>query len=393
MIFGARNVYRFLGAATAAALFLNGPCAARAADPVTVTAVLSATGSEAFLGAAEAKTLDLIATIVNKNGGIDGRQLKFNTLDDQSRPQNAVELATRAIADGAQIIIGSSSVGTSNAMAALCKNGPVLYALTPGVHPEPGSYVFSAGISTADTLNSAVKYLSERGLKKVAVITSTDATGQDADRAIDATFATDRSMSVVDHDHFNTTDVNVTAQLTHVKASGAQALIAWSSGAPLGTILRGAHDAGLDIPVMTTAGNLTYAQMEAYASFMPSQLLFPASPAFALDQLPPGPVKSAVQTYTNALASAGIRPENGSYLAWDATMLVLDALKKLGPNATAAQLRTQLADVRGWPGIAGRHDFRAVPQRGVDASAVVMVRWDPAAKTWVGAPRSRVADR
>jgi branched-chain amino acid transport system substrate-binding protein len=235
--------------------------------------------------------------------------------------------------------------------------------------------------------------LSERGWKKVAVITSTDATGQDADRSIDATFASDKTMSIVAHEHFNPTDVSVTAQMSNIKASGAQALIAWSTGAPLGTILRGAKDVGLDVPVLTTAGNLTYTQMRAYAQFMPSQLLFPASPAFALDQLPAGPVKNAVQMYSTALAAAGIKPENGSYLAWDATMLVVDALRRLGPQATAAQLRAYLADVRGWPGIAGKHDFHAVPQRGVDASAVVIVRWDETAKTWVGASRSRVAER
>jgi branched-chain amino acid transport system substrate-binding protein len=181
--------------------------------------------------------------------------------------------------------------------------------------------------------------------------------------------------------------------MARIKSSGAQALIAWSSGTPLGTILRGAKDVGLALPILTTAGNLTYAQMTAYASFMPKLLLFPSSPAFGLSELPAGPVRNAVQTYTNALKAAGIKSENGSYLAWDATMLVVDTLRKIGPNATAAQLRAALADVHDWAGIAGIHDFRKVPQRGVGASSVVVVRWDQASKTWVGAGTGRTAER
>ena len=47
-----------------------------------------------------------------------------------------------------------------------------------------GSYVYSCGVDATSLLGAGLHYLRERGLTRIAVITSTDATGQDADRAI-----------------------------------------------------------------------------------------------------------------------------------------------------------------------------------------------------------------
>jgi hypothetical protein len=56
-----------------------------------------------------------------------------------------------------------------------------------------------------------------------------------------------------------------------------------------------------------------------------------------------------------------------------------------GPNATAQQLRNALAGIVNWPGILGRYDFRAIPNRGLGEKAVVIARWDPARSLWTAA--------
>ena len=43
-------------------------------------------------------------------------------------------------------------------------------------------------------------------------------------------------MTVVAREHFNLTDISVAAQMANIKSSGAQALIAWSTGTPVATI-------------------------------------------------------------------------------------------------------------------------------------------------------------
>lgn len=378
-----RVVFRITTLALAA-LLATVPLAGRAADPFEINAILPLTGQAAFLGKEEAAALGVIEQLVNKTGGIAGRQIKFTIVDDQSNPQVGVQLMNTVIAKNVSVILGSSLVAVCNAEMPLVKNGPVAYCLSPGVHPPDGSYAFSSNISTTDLLAASAVYFRAKGWRKLAIITSSDASGQDAERGIDSAFTPASGEEIIDREHFNITDVSVAAQMAHIKGSGAPALIAWSSGTPIATILRGIADTGLDVPVETTNANLTYAQMKAYASFMPKDLLFAAPPAVAPDQLPNGPVKRKVMEFIDAFKSTGTRPDIGQALAWDPTFLVIDAYKKLGLNATAAQIRDYLANLRGWVGINGAYDFRAVPQRGVGVKNVVIVRWDPAKETWVG---------
>lgn len=355
-----------------------------AEQPFEIDAILSRSGTYAFQGEDGFQALSVIENLTNKAGGIRGRPIKFVIADDQSNPANAVQAANAIIAKHAAVLLGPASVSLCSAIAPLLVNGPVMYCFSPGIHPKAGSYAFSGGISTLDTLGAAKKYFALRGLTKVAFITSTDATGQDADQNIEAVFGEPSGPSaVVAHEHFNPADLSVGAQMAKIKASGAQVLVAWTTGTPFGTVLRNAAESGLDLPILTTAGNLSDAEMHAYAAFLPKELYFPATPAFAPDTVAPGPLKRALQSYFDALKAAGDKPENATSLAWDGTQLIIDAFRKLGTSASAAQIRAYIASLKGSVGIYGPHDFVAVPQRGLGIGSVVMVRWDPA-HDWVG---------
>ena len=54
-------------------------------------------------------------------------------------------------------------------------------------------------------------------------------------------------------------------------------MITWSTGTPFGTLIHGLTDAGVEVPVSSTNGNQTFAQMKAYAGFLPKQLFFPST--------------------------------------------------------------------------------------------------------------------
>ena len=64
-------------------------------------------------------------------------------------------------------------------------------------------------------------------------------------------------------------------------------------------------------------------------------------------------------------------------------MLVIGALRKLGPNATATQIRDYFAQLKGFAGVNGIYDFTKTPQRGLDESSVYITRWSPEQKSWV----------
>ncbi len=172
--------------------------------------------------------------------------------------------------------------------------------------------------------------------------------------------------------------------MQQIKASGAQAVIAWTSGSPMGTVLKGLVQAGVDLPVGTTDANMTNAQMQQYGTFLPSEMLFMSTewpPHTAEVTLDPR-VAAAQKPLFDAYAAAGVTPDIAVAHAWDTAMLAVAAFRTLGRDATAEQVRAYLAGVKDWAGINGIYDFAKVPQRGLDENDAVVTRWQPDKKVW-----------
>jgi branched-chain amino acid transport system substrate-binding protein len=355
-----------------------------AADPVEIPVIIPTTGQGAFIGKAYVSALSAVESVVNQSGGIRKRPVKFVIQDDGSNPQTALQLFNQDIAAKKNVVLGAPLAAECGAMAPIAaKDGPVLYCLTPGIRPAAGSFVFSADAATDDKISISFRYYVKKGLTKLGVLTSVDASGQDADRAVATALSHNSGATVVAHEHFAVGDLSVTAQLERIRAAGAQVLIGYATGTPFGTILRSARDAGLTIPIWTTSGNLTYAQMAQYKDIMPQELDFPALASVVPDAFPDRQVRSAVQRFRQAITAVGAKPEYIQSPAYDPAMLVVEALRKVGPDASAAQIRAAIAGVKGFAGAEGRYDMVAVPQRGLGPSEICVVRWDAAKNDWV----------
>jgi branched-chain amino acid transport system substrate-binding protein len=373
-------------AAPLVAVMLVAPSApVRAADPYDIQAILPLTGQAAFIGKGDVNALNAIQALINKQGGIGGRPINFVVQDDQSQPAVAVQLLTRVLSMNVPLVVGSTLGGICNAMAPLVKDGPVEICFSPAFKATPAAFTFSAGVGTPDLMRAGMRFLIGRGYRRVALITSTDATGQDADQNVASVLALpeNKSLTVVATEHFGINDISVSAQMARIKAANADVVIAWTTGNPFGTVLHGAADAGLSVPIFTTNGNMSFDQLKQYAPIMPKELLFPGLPSLTPDQLPNGPLKRAVATFRAAFAGNPNQPGAGENQVWDLTLIMMDGLRKLGLNATAAQLRDYALNVKGYTGIYGPFDFTANPGRGVGIDGVIIQRWDSAKNTFV----------
>jgi branched-chain amino acid transport system substrate-binding protein len=381
---------RAAGLAALAALWLSG-CPAAAADNMVVPVILSLTGGGSFLGKQEHEALIVAEKLVNATGGVHGNPVNFVFRDDQSSPQLAVQLATEALAQNPPVILGSTLVAACNAMAPLMTTGPAMWCFSPGIHPPKGSRVFTSGVSTHDQAAATIRFFRFKGWTRLALVTSTDATGQDADRGFDEILALpeNRDIAFIERVHFNTGDVSVTAQIERVKAAHPQALVAWSTGSPIATVFRAMIQAGLDLPVGTTGGNMTYAQMNQFADILPKELYLPA-PEWPLGDDPgvapkialPAPVVAKQREFFAAFAAAGVKPDEGSLLGWEPATLVIGALRELPPGADGVELLRHFANLRGAAGVNGIYDFAKTPQRGLSLDNVIVTRWNPNAARW-----------
>jgi branched-chain amino acid transport system substrate-binding protein len=388
------------GLITVAALVATLSSAGLAAGTYDLNVVLPLTGSAAFVGQGEKDSLAALGEQINATGGIAGDKLNFIFHDDQTQPQLAVQLTTQVVGSQPAVVMGSSLVAMCLAMAPLMATGPVQYCLSPGIHPKEGSYVFSTSSSSTDQIAAVVRYYRMMGWTKIATLMTTDASGQDGDRSVGEVLQYPENKGKIDllvQEHFNPSDVSVAAQMARIKGSGAQAIIAWTTGAPAATVFRGMAQEGVDLPVAPTSGNQTFASMKQWQAFLPKRLilasaLYPPHPASV--KLDAG-VESAQQSMYTTLSKHGLKADNMVATTWDAGLIVAAALRKLGTGATAAQLRQYIDGLTDFAGVDGAYNFSKYPQRGLGPESSTVTTYDAKTDSWVwlsqpgGAPLSK----
>jgi len=377
----------------AAATLLAGVGAQAAGEPSTFDVVIPLTGNGAFLGSVQKQNIEVTEKVINEQGGLHGNPVHFVFHDDETSPQTAVQLTTEILANHPPVVFGSTISGICNAMTPLMQDGPVHYCFSPSVRPKPGGYEFTAQIASRDQQAALMRFFQAKGWKRVALITTTDASGQDADKAIGALLKDPqfKDMQLVADEYFNPADVGITAQIARIAAAKPDVIVSWATAAAGATVFRALIQAGLDLPTAASGSNMTYGQMTQYASFLPKQLYFGVSAWAAHGSAAtdlPAPVLAEQRKFFAMMATAGLHPDASADIGWDTVRLVIAALNKLPPGASAADLHDALEHLDNYPGIDGIYNFTRVPQRGLDLNNAIVVRWDASAKDW--APVSKL---
>jgi branched-chain amino acid transport system substrate-binding protein len=290
----------------------------------------------------------------------------------------AIQLVNGLLPQHPAVIMGFSVTAECGAVIPIVNvAGPLTYCFSPVVQPQRGSYVFSTSVSTEYIIPVMIKFARERGYRKIAMIDATDATGQASERTVAATLdlPANQSLRVVAAEHFNPSDVSVAAQVANLKAADPDIVFTFASGPAFGNVLRSMHDAGMNVPVGASAANMNYEQLAQYAAFLPKELLFNGFRYQESSNIR-GPLRVQMDTFLKAFRATSIRPTPVQAFAWDPAMLVVDALQKLGPSATATQLRDYFETLHGEVGLNGVYDFRSGNQHGLTDTAVIVVRWD-----------------
>lgn len=362
------------------------PLGARAAgEPVVVPVVLSTSGPFALIGKQQQTSLEALMATVNAGGGIGGRPLRFDFLDDGSTAANSVEITSRLVTQKVPVMIGPSFVATCRAVAPLVVNGPVQYCMSPAGPTPQNGFSFVGGFSNADSVRVNLNYLRQRGWDRIAMLTPVDATGQEGEQDFNTGLALPENsgLTIVAREHFNITDISVGAQLARIQAAKPDVLIVWTTGAPLGNVLNGMKEAGVNLPVFTSWGNISYTAMDQFGNLAPAAGLYFTGPRFLAAALLRGSDRAAVDTFVHAMDAAHVRPDAVLATEWDVGLVVVDALRHLDPNPTADQVRRYIESIHGLPGAASSFDFRDGSQRGITATTIVVARWDPTAKKFV----------
>jgi branched-chain amino acid transport system substrate-binding protein len=384
-----RSPGSFVAVALAAIFASALPQATTAADPIDIPTLVATTGGLSFIGKAEADALHAFEAAANKSGGIDGRPVHFSIVDTQTNPAIALQLFDGIAAKKPAVVLGPESAAECNAVFAIAKSGPVVWCFSSAVNAQPAEFAFQTSARNQDYNEAGVRWIRKRGFTRVALITPTDATGQTYEKSIQQILAQpeNHELTLVANEHFSPSDVSVVAQITRIRAANPQAIIVGTAGSPAGVVFHGLSDVGFDVPVVTGNGNASQAFMKQYATFLPRQLYVEATHCLAPAAIADRTERAAYDAYVAAMNAQGTLVDCLQTLGWDPAVILTTALRRLGPGASAQQLRDYLATAR-IVGVNGTYDFKRVPGRGIDDRDVVIVRWDGAAGTWAPASRA-----
>jgi len=269
----------------------------------------------------------------------------------------------------------------------LIESKTVDYCMSPGVGPPKGSFMFAPSVSGPDIFRAMVRYYHKKGWNRIATLTTQDATGHQADERLGGAVAQpeNKGVEIVDQEHFAATDLTVSAQIARIRAAKPDAIVVWAIGTPFVTALRSMSDAAFDVPLFASNSNMVYDQLKSWASFMPSQLMF-SGPQFLAGSNQRAQ-RSAVNEFYALTRDAGVTPDLVLAITIDPALILISALRKLGPTASAQQVHDYIETLHGFPGVLGMYDFTTGDQRGLSQGDLIIMKWDAKREALVGLSR------
>lgn len=349
---------------------------ALAAEPVRMGTFLSVTGPAAFLGDPELKTLEMYVEQINAQGGVLGRKLELVSYDDVGDAEKARTFAKRLIEqDKVDVIVGGSTTGTTMAVVPLAEQAGTPFISLAGavVIVEPAKkWVFKTPHTDRMACEKIFVDATSRHLTKFALISGTGGFDKSM-RGECLKVAAKYKVEIVADETYGASDTDMTAQLTKIKASGAQAVLNAGFGQGPAIVTRNYRQVGLALPLYQSHGvaSKEYIKLSGPAA---EGVRLPAAALLVADLLPASdPQKPVVTGYGHAYEQKwkGEVSTFGGH-AYDGLMLAVNAIKAAG-STDKAKVRDALEKTHGYVGTGGVVNMSATDHMGLDLSAFRML--------------------
>lgn len=364
-------------------------------EPVSVGAVFAVTGGASFLGEPQRNTVRMIEEWVNAAGGVRGRPLKVVVEDTKSEEGQAV-LAVRKLLEKDKVIavIGPSTTGESMAVVPILQRAEtpliscaaalsivtpkeeldrILASPTFAMPRKQNKWVFKTAQTDTSAVETIYDHLKKKGITRVALMTVTAGFG-DFGRQELKRVAPGYGIEIVADERYGPRDSDMSAQLTKIKGTNAQAVINWSVGPPQVIVTKNWKQLAMAIPLYQSHGFGSKRNIEL-AGGSAEGVLCPLGRLAVAEKVEAGhPQKAVVEKYKREYEKR-FKTDVSSFggYAWDALYLVLDALKAEGYNK--AKIRDFLEEkVRNWPGVSGVFNMSPEDHTGLKKDSFVMIR-------------------
>ena len=345
-----KRPFHFHSLAIFAATLLLGftSVSAHAENGVTDTEILlgvsnSQSGPTEALGKGVTAGLKVYFDKLNAAGGVNGRTVKLNVLDDKYEPADAIANTTKLITeDKVLALIGYVGTPTAKAVVPIVAREKV-----PFFAPFTGAgflrtpvlpYVFNVRASYNDEMEAIVTQLADKkGMKKIALFMQNDSYGQAGEAGLKAALEK-RQMTVAETGTYERNTVDVAEALTKLKAANPDAVVMVGAYKACAAFMKAAAKDGfkptfVNISFVGTSALIKEAGAEGEGSFV--------------SQVMPNPFSSDLQIvkdYQADMKAAGQEAaiDYTSLEGYVQAALFAKALEKAGKDLTRDSLLTAL---------------------------------------------------
>lgn len=315
------------------------------------------TGNYSQYGQAFKDGTMLMAKMVNAAGGINGVPVKIEIYDDKNEQKEGVNIAQRLVADkGVVCVIGHFSSGVCLAAAPVYLREGLVEISPTSSHPDftkQGNYMFRNNVTEDMEGPASAEYIINKlGKKNIAIIYVNNDWGVTAKGYFTEGVKKFGGKIVASEMFIDGQTRDFTPIITKIMAAKADILFLAAMYTETGMIAQQIERLGYKIDMFGNSSVYTDALIQLAGKSVEGMRLA----ASYFDEDPSPVVRNFVDSFKKEY---GTVPDQYAALAYDTCGIVIEALKKSGPDR--AKLRDAIAATKDYPGVTGNttlNEFR-----------------------------------
>jgi branched-chain amino acid transport system substrate-binding protein len=317
------------------------------ADSIKIGSCSALDGPASFLGLQMKIGATAYFSLVNAEGGVNGRKLELITYDDGYDPEKAPACFERL--EKAGIFAAAFFVGTPTAAKyiplAEQAHLPIVGLFTGAqiLYEPHHRYILNVRASYYDETREQVDGVWDQlGVRKIAVLYQDDAFGkavlEGVRRALARHHATPVALGT-----FERNTLNVEQGIKEVRAANPEAVVVVGPYAPVGAVLKQSHAAGWHPRFLTVSFVGTEGLLRAAPQDADGVIVTQVVPPYDRTDLP------TVKLYRDALTKymGNTQPSYGSLEGFVDAMVLVDGLRAAGRDLTREKLISAIEAIHG----------------------------------------------
>ncbi len=336
------------------------------ANSIMLGAALSLSKDAKPYGDSQSNAIKMAMDEINASGGIKGKMLTIDIQDDASDPKQAATVYQKFINDKVVAIIGptlSNSAKTADPLAQQAAIPVLAVSNTAGGIVDIGDYIFRDSLSEAQVIPNTIKVAKAKlNLTKVALIYGDDDAFTKGGYDVFKKALADNGITVTTEQTFKKGTTNFSAQMTAIKGTNPDAIVASALINEAEGIVKEARNQGMTMPLIGGNGFNSPKLMTDGGQAAEGVYVGAAWNSAGGNQMSQDFVKNYTAKYSKA-------PDQFAAQAYSGVYILADALKRAksmsGADVRDALKATKITTVLG--------DFSFLDTRDANHTPVVQV--------------------